>query len=184
MPTSAAARFAVREGLIAVALAPLLVVGFIVFWLPYRLTDWISRRGTLDEEATIKVIGGFVVYSLWIGLLGWLAWRALGPRGALLALATLPIVAFASLFAVERETAVLRAVRGWLAVRRAPASARARLGRTRDEIVEVFGSSPRAAGGNGGDGVSGDTNGETELAETKRRLEEHAEKGGDEETQR
>ncbi len=137
VPTSAA-RFAVREGLIAVVLAPLLVVGFIVFWLPYRLTDWISRRGTLDEEATIKVIGGFVVYSLWIGLLGWLAWRALGPRGALLTLATLPIVAFASLFAVERETAVLRAVRGWLAVRRAPPGARARLGRTRDEIVEVL----------------------------------------------
>jgi glycerol-3-phosphate O-acyltransferase / dihydroxyacetone phosphate acyltransferase len=138
VPTSAAARFAVREGLIAVALAPLLVVGFIVFWLPYRLTEWISRRGTLDEQATIKVIGGFVVYSLWIGLLGWLAWRALGPDGALLALATLPIVAFASLFVVERQTAVLRAVRGWLAVRRAPPSARARLGRTRDEIVEVL----------------------------------------------
>jgi hypothetical protein len=55
-----------------------------------------------------------------------------------MALATLPVVAFASLFAVERETAVLRAVRGWLAARRTSPSARARLGRTRDEIVGLL----------------------------------------------
>jgi 1-acyl-sn-glycerol-3-phosphate acyltransferase len=136
--TAQTVRFAARESLIAIALAPVLAAGFVVFWLPYRVTDWIAQRGTLDEQATIKVVGGFVVYGLWIALLGWLAWRALGANGALMALATLPVVAFASLFAVERETAVLRAVRGWLAVRRTSPSARARLGRTRDEIVGLL----------------------------------------------
>jgi glycerol-3-phosphate O-acyltransferase / dihydroxyacetone phosphate acyltransferase len=133
-----AVRFAVREGLIALALAPVLAAGFIIFWLPYRLTDWMAQRGTLDEQATIKVVGGFVVYALWIALIGWGAWRSLGADGAIIALAALPVVAFAALFVVERETAVWRAVRGWLAVRRTSASARARLGRARDEIVEVL----------------------------------------------
>jgi 1-acyl-sn-glycerol-3-phosphate acyltransferase len=127
-----AVRFAVREGLIAIALAPLLVAGVVIFWVPYRLTDWMSRRGTLDEQATIKVVGGLVVYGLWIALLAWAASRTL------IVLVALPIVAFVSLFAVERETAVLRAVRGWLAVRRTSQSARARLGRARDEIVDVL----------------------------------------------
>jgi glycerol-3-phosphate O-acyltransferase/dihydroxyacetone phosphate acyltransferase len=136
--TATAVRFGVREGLIALALAPVLVAGFIIFWLPYRLTDWMADRGTLDEQATIKVVGGFVVYALWIALIGWVAWRGLGARGALFALAALPVVAFAALFAVERETAVWRAVRGWFAVRRTSPSARARLGRARDEIVEVL----------------------------------------------
>jgi 1-acyl-sn-glycerol-3-phosphate acyltransferase len=136
--TATAFRFAIREGLIALALAPVLVAGFVIFWLPYRLTDWMAQRGTLDEQATIKVVGGLAVYGLWIALLGWMAWRTLGADGALIALAALPIVAFAALFAVERETAVWRAVRGWLAVRRTRPSARARLGRARDEIVDVL----------------------------------------------
>jgi glycerol-3-phosphate O-acyltransferase / dihydroxyacetone phosphate acyltransferase len=136
--TATAFRFAVREGLVAVALAPVLAAGFIIFWLPYRLTDWMAERGTLDEQATIKVVGGFVVYVLWIALLGWIAWRTLGADGALIAMAALPAVAFAALFAVERETAVWRAVRGWLAVRRTSPRARGRLGRARDEIVEVL----------------------------------------------
>jgi glycerol-3-phosphate O-acyltransferase/dihydroxyacetone phosphate acyltransferase len=136
--TATAFRFAVREGLIAVALAPVLAAGFIIFWLPYRLTDWMAERGTLDEQATIKVVGGFVVYGLWIALFGWMAWRTLGADGTLIALAALPAVAFAALFAVERETAVWRAVRGWLAVRRTSPRARARLGRARNEIVDVL----------------------------------------------
>jgi hypothetical protein len=138
VPAGVAARFAVREGLIALALAPILLAGLLIFWLPYRVTDLIASRGSLDEQATTKVLAGIIVYGLWATLLGWLAWRAFGAGGALLALATLPVAAFAALFAVERETAVLRAVRGWLAVRRSSPGARAHLGRTRDEIVEVL----------------------------------------------
>jgi glycerol-3-phosphate O-acyltransferase/dihydroxyacetone phosphate acyltransferase len=138
VPAGVAARFAVREGLIAIALAPILAVGLLMFWLPYRVTDLIAARGSLDEQATTKVVAGIAVYGVWVALVGWLAWRAFGADGALLALAALPAAAFVALFAVERETAVLRATWAWLAVRRASPSARARLGRTRDEIVEVL----------------------------------------------
>jgi glycerol-3-phosphate O-acyltransferase / dihydroxyacetone phosphate acyltransferase len=138
VPAAKAARFAIREGAIAIVLAPIVAAGLLIFWLPYRVTDEIAQRYSLDAQATTKVVAGVAVYAVWITLLGWLAWRAFGADGALIALALLPAVALASLFAVERETAVLRAVAGWRASRRAAPSARARLGRTREEIVEAL----------------------------------------------
>lgn len=50
----------------------------------------------------------------------------------------LPFVAFAALAAFEREAAVVRTVLSWLAVTRAPASARRRLARQRADIAEVL----------------------------------------------
>jgi hypothetical protein len=62
----------------------------------------------------------------------------MGVVAALATIAALPLVAFASLFAIERETAVLAAVRGWLALRRASPRARVHLRRRRVEIADVL----------------------------------------------
>jgi glycerol-3-phosphate O-acyltransferase / dihydroxyacetone phosphate acyltransferase len=136
---STAARFAIREGLIAIALGPLMLAGFALFLVPYHLTDWIAGRARyLDEAATIKVFAGGAIYLLWLAAIALVVWWAIGAAGALLTLALLPMVAFASLAAIERESTVLAAVRGYLAARRTSARARAALGRRRNEIVDVL----------------------------------------------
>ena len=136
---STAARFATREGLIAFALSPLMLAGFALFLVPYHVTDWIAGRSRyLDEAATIKVFAGGAIYLFWVAAIALVAWWAIGAAGALLALALLPMVAFASLAAIERESAVLAAVRGYLAARRTSARTRAALGRRRNEIVDVL----------------------------------------------
>ena len=123
---STAARFATREGLIAFALSPLMLAGFALFLVPYHVTDWIAGRSRyLDEAATIKVFAGGAIYLFWVAAIALVAWWAIGAAGALLALALLPMVAFASLAAIERESAVLAAVRGYLAARRTSARTRA-----------------------------------------------------------
>jgi 1-acyl-sn-glycerol-3-phosphate acyltransferase len=138
-PAALVVRFALRESLAAVALAPLVLAGLIIFYVPYRLTDWVGRRAPdLDVQATTKVLGGIVVYGAWVAGLTALAGAAWGTRGAAVTLALLPPVALASLFAIEREAAVLAAVRGWLAVRWASVRARSRLRRQRIEIAEVL----------------------------------------------
>jgi glycerol-3-phosphate O-acyltransferase / dihydroxyacetone phosphate acyltransferase len=136
---STAVRFAIREGLIAIALSPLMLAGFALFFVPYHVTDWIAGRARyLDEAATVKVFAGGAIYLAWVAAIALVVWRALGTAGALLTLALLPVVAFASLAAIERESAVLTAVRGYLAARRTSARARAALGRQRNEIVDVL----------------------------------------------
>jgi glycerol-3-phosphate O-acyltransferase / dihydroxyacetone phosphate acyltransferase len=136
---STAARFAMREALIVIALSPLMLAGFGLFFVPYHVTDWIAGRARyLDEAATLKVFAGGAIYLSWVVVIALVVWRAIGAAGALLTLALLPAVAFASLAAIERESAVLAAVRGYLAARRASARARAALGRRRNEIVDVL----------------------------------------------
>jgi hypothetical protein len=50
----------------------------------------------------------------------------------------LPVLAFVSLLALEREAAVLDAVRAWLLLRRARPDTRARLRRHRSELADVL----------------------------------------------
>jgi glycerol-3-phosphate O-acyltransferase / dihydroxyacetone phosphate acyltransferase len=137
IPAATAVTFAVRETLIGFLLAPF-VLAAIVFVVPYWVTDRFARRMSLDEAATTKVFGGAALYAFWIALIGWIAWRSLGPLGAAVFLAFLPALAVASLMAIERETAVLAAVRGYLAVTAASPSARVRLERKRNEIANVL----------------------------------------------
>jgi 1-acyl-sn-glycerol-3-phosphate acyltransferase len=149
IPRSTAVRFAIREGLIAIALSPLMLAGVVLFFVPYHVTDWIAGRARyLDEAATLKVFAGGATYLIWVVAIALMVWRATGTAGALLTLALLPAVAFASLAAIERESAVLAAVRGYLTARRTPARARAALGRQRNEIADVLDEVGRWASGN------------------------------------
>lgn len=87
----------------------------LAFWPPYRLVDALAARATdeLDVRATAKLLGGAVIYPLWVLalalLVGWrLGWAFAGaaPLGAILALLFLPLG--------ERLAEDLQAVRGFL----------------------------------------------------------------------
>lgn len=132
-------RFAAREVPAAFVLVPLAVAATVTFALPYRLTALASKlTNDMDATATAKVLAGGVVYGAWIALLsittGWLA----GSAAALLVAATLPLLAAAGLFAIERETAAWQTARSWLALRGAPTTTREALRRRRAELAGVL----------------------------------------------
>lgn len=132
-------RFAVREGALAIVLAPLAIAGLILFFVPYWLTALAARLATRESDvaASAKVIAGAIIYSVWLAVLVAAAWLALGPTTALIAAVLLPVIAVAALFALERESAVLDAVRAWLLIERAPTGTRA-LRRQRSELADIF----------------------------------------------
>ncbi len=135
-----AATFAVRELAIAVVLAPLCLAGFVLFFIPYHLTAYVSRVFARDRDvvATAQVIGGALVYATWLAFLAWSVSLALGAIGAVAALAVLPFVALAALFAIERETAVSDAVRAWWFLQRHHRDTRERLKRRRSELADIL----------------------------------------------
>jgi glycerol-3-phosphate O-acyltransferase/dihydroxyacetone phosphate acyltransferase len=135
-----AARFAVRESLMAIVLAPLALAAMAAFAVPYRLTGYAARWFTQEPDvaATAKVVGGFLIYSAWLAFLAAAVWWVAGTRAALVLLAVLPAVAVAGLFAIERESAVVDAVRAWLLLRRTNPDTRERLRRRRSELADVL----------------------------------------------
>jgi len=132
-------RFALREGALAILLVPFAIAGLILFFVPYRLTGFAARLATRESDvaASAKVISGAIIYSVWLAALVAVAWSVKGPAAALIAALLLPVVAVAGLFALERESAVLDAVRAWLLTGRARTGTRA-LHRERSELADVF----------------------------------------------
>ncbi len=139
IPFAAAARFVAREGLLALVLAPLALAGLAVFAAPYWLTGWINRRAPdLKSRAAWQLVGGALIYCAWIGALGG---GVAGQAGAAAGGATaggLLFLAFAGVHAVERETAVMRTVRAFFALRQTPLAARAVLRRQRAALAAVL----------------------------------------------
>jgi 1-acyl-sn-glycerol-3-phosphate acyltransferase len=135
-----AIRFALREILAGLVLVPLCAVAMAVFFVPYHLTAvaarWFTREP--DVRATAKVVGGALIYGAWLALVAALAWWLAGRRAALVILALLPIVAVAGLFAIERESAVLDAVRAWWLLQRTAPDTRARLRKRRSELADIL----------------------------------------------
>jgi hypothetical protein len=138
--TAEAARFGVREALVAAVLLPLSLTALAAFAVPYQVTGYAARRFTREPDvvATAQVLGGFVIYAVWLALLAGAAWRFAGTRIALLLLAGLPAVALAGLFAIERESAVIDAVRAWFLLRRTNRDTRERLRRRRSELADIL----------------------------------------------
>lgn len=135
-----AARFAIRELLLAIVLVPLAVAAIIIFAVPYHLTGYAARWFTKEPDvaATAKVVGGFLIYAAWIAVLPAAAWWLAERRVGLTLLALLPILAVSGLFAIERESAVLDATRAWFLLRRTAAGTRERLRRRRSELADVL----------------------------------------------
>jgi 1-acyl-sn-glycerol-3-phosphate acyltransferase len=135
----AAAAFVAREALMAIPLLPLALSGIVMFFVPYWLTAIAARLATREPDvaASAKVISGTIIYVLWVAAAVMAAWLWRGPLAGAIVGVALPLVAVASLFAVERESAVLDAVRAWIAVRRARFGANL-LRRRRSELADVL----------------------------------------------
>ncbi len=138
--TGDAVRFALREAVAAVVLVPLSALALLVFAIPYRLTGYGARWFTTEPDvaATAKVVGGFLIYAAWLLVFVALAWWWRGAATALLTLLIVPLVALAGLFAFERESAVIDAIRAWFLLQRTHADTRARLKRRRSELADVL----------------------------------------------
>jgi 1-acyl-sn-glycerol-3-phosphate acyltransferase len=138
--TADAATFALRELLFGIVLIPLSALGLVAFLVPYQLTGAAARVSTKERDviATAQVLTGVAIYALWVAALSagaaWLWGRTAAIATALL----LPVLAFVSLRALEREAAVLDAVRAWLLLRRARPDTRARLRRHRSDLADVL----------------------------------------------
>jgi 1-acyl-sn-glycerol-3-phosphate acyltransferase len=134
-----AIRFALREAALALALGPVAIAGFVVFRVPYGVTSLVARLCRSAElEALWKVLGGIVVYGLWTCGLAGLAFGVGGFGAAFATILGIPVLAVASLLALEREVAVWRLVRAYFATRQLPETARLRLRRQREEIAALL----------------------------------------------
>jgi 1-acyl-sn-glycerol-3-phosphate acyltransferase len=139
-PPAAVMRFAVREFFYALLLVPPALGAITIFFVPYHATGWLAAATVRDPDvrATVKVIGGAVVYALWtLALIAALWWLG-SARAALAGLLMIPFLALGGLFAFEREAAVWRTVRAYFAVRRASSRAHRRLHAHRAEIAGVL----------------------------------------------
>jgi hypothetical protein len=138
--TGDAATFAFRELLFAVVLIPLSALGLVTFFVPYQLTGFVARLSTKERDviATAQVLTGVAIYAVWVAALAAGAWWLWGRTAALVTALVLPVLAFVSLLSLEREAAVLDAVRAWLLLRRARPDTRARLRRHRSELADVL----------------------------------------------
>jgi hypothetical protein len=138
--TRDARTFAVREIALGVVFLPLCALGFLLFFVPYQLTGAVARRVApkRDVIATAQVFAGAAIYGAWLAAIVAAAWWVGGRTAAIGATALVPILALAALFAIERESAVLDAVRAWWLLRRAHVETRARLRRHRSELADLL----------------------------------------------
>jgi 1-acyl-sn-glycerol-3-phosphate acyltransferase len=140
LSTAAAVKFVARELLLALVLAPLSVAGLAWFAAPYYATDVLTRRfrDVPDVHATAKLFVGAACYVVWLAMLDAAVWWTAGRDAALIALALLPILAVASLFAIEHETAVIDSARAWLVLRGVRDQTRSRLKHQRSEMAALL----------------------------------------------
>jgi glycerol-3-phosphate O-acyltransferase/dihydroxyacetone phosphate acyltransferase len=135
-----AIRFGIREALLGIVLLPLSALGVLLFYVPYRLTGFIAQKVSRDRDglATAQVFVGAGVYAVWLGLIGAGIWWLAGRTAAIIAVLSLLVVAVLSLLAIERESAVIDAVRAWRLLGRAHPDSRERLRRRRSELADVL----------------------------------------------
>ena len=122
LSTVLGARFALREGGIAVGTAPLAWWGRLNHWLPFRLATAMGRRPTLhpEEPAMHTIVWGLllvlVAYTVQTALVAWLA----GGWWAAIYLLSLPPSASWDLRYRDRLTRAVGRMRAYLRFRREP----------------------------------------------------------------
>jgi 1-acyl-sn-glycerol-3-phosphate acyltransferase len=93
-----------RLPLIAVVASGVAAVGIAVFWVPYRLTDVVSKLGNPNEDtlSTHKVLGGALIFVLWMVLCAVIVGAVAGAGWGVLAFVVLPALALGTLAIIER----------------------------------------------------------------------------------
>ncbi len=102
--TSVAVRWTLRNLLFFGVAAPLAVLGWLVFLLPWTVLEVSEPRFRLeaDRRATYRVLGGAVAFGGWVLLLALGARYGLGWRPAMVLLAILPALGFTTLAIRDR----------------------------------------------------------------------------------
>ena len=92
-----------RVPLLAAAASGLAAAGIATFWLPYRLTNVVARIGRPNEDtlSTHKILGGTLIFIVWIALLSILIGIIAGAVWGVAAIVLLPIFAFVTLAITE-----------------------------------------------------------------------------------
>jgi glycerol-3-phosphate O-acyltransferase / dihydroxyacetone phosphate acyltransferase len=99
--------------------APVAALGFLVFFIPYRVTGWATRRANPlpDVQATYKLLGGAFLFLVWIAALAMLAGWLWGRWASVIMAVALPIVALVTQAVRERWGESVRDVRRYLLLR-------------------------------------------------------------------
>jgi glycerol-3-phosphate O-acyltransferase/dihydroxyacetone phosphate acyltransferase len=135
----AARAFVLKELPLAVVLTPLALVAMVVFALPYGATAAAARLSReMDVTATVKVLGGLVVYGAWVAGAAALAGSAWGVAAGVGTVLAMPVLAVAGMLAIERESAAWRTARAWISLRGARPATRTALKRRRAELAAVL----------------------------------------------
>jgi hypothetical protein len=121
---------------------PIAAAGYLVFFLPYRLIDWIATRPGIpvERQSTWKLLGGTAVYLLWILLWSLVALIGAGPFWAIVTAAGLPVLAIATQIVRDRWRRSMVQARRFLVLRRSGGlrerllAQRAHLGRTLESL--------------------------------------------------
>lgn len=116
-----ALRWAVRRLSILVAGVPVIGAGMIVFALPYLLVAFLDRRSDnpRDIRSTYKLLGGGLLYVVWIALIAALAGWRFGIAVGSITAATLPLLGMATQWLRERWGYAMRDVSRFFALRQA-----------------------------------------------------------------
>lgn len=139
MPASRVLRFVLREGGRSLVTGPFAALALVCFAAPYYATWAISGLAPDPQSrAAWEVVGGTLVYGVWIAALALGAGLWFGSAAGGATAAGLVFLAFAGLTAIERQSAVLRLVRAFFATRQTPLRARVRLRRQQAAIAAVL----------------------------------------------
>ena len=72
--------------------AAIALLGYLVFWPPYRATGFLVDRLAPDDEmrSTYQLLGGALLHVLWVGILTIAAFASAGPNAAALVFLLVP----------------------------------------------------------------------------------------------
>ncbi|QRN99724.1 1-acyl-sn-glycerol-3-phosphate acyltransferase [Archangium violaceum] len=108
--TGPVARFALKNLALLVFGLPLFLTGLVLFYVPYLLPRWASRKAELDVQATAKFLTALVTSLTWWAVLTVGAWLWRGPALGVPVLLGVPPLALFTLYFSERWQVVLRDV--------------------------------------------------------------------------